>query len=235
MIGCLCIHGFTGGAYEIEPLAAYLQQHTNWKVEAPTLPGHGMELALKEVSYTDWIHAAEHALATLKEKVDTLYVIGFSMGGMIASHLAAKHQVDKLVLLSPSRRYLNLKQMAIDISTIIKDRLAGRLEDNFFYQHYQHKKGAIPMHAYIEFLKCMKFTKPALKHITCPVLVAQGIQDGMVPYTSTHYLDKEIPIDIDVIYYANSKHHICLGEDKDIVNNAVYHFLARKEDIASHS
>ncbi|NQD52654.1 carboxylesterase, partial [Bacillus altitudinis] len=44
MIGCLCIHGFTGAPYEVEPLAEYLKQTTDWTVQSVTLPGHGEEL-----------------------------------------------------------------------------------------------------------------------------------------------------------------------------------------------
>ncbi|WP_079707758.1 alpha/beta hydrolase [Paraliobacillus ryukyuensis] len=232
MIGCLCLHGFTGGSYEIEPLATYLKEHTDWLIEIPTLPGHGMSLALHNVGYKDWIETAEQRLQVLKQKVDRVYVIGFSMGGMIASYLAANYQVDKLVLLSPSRRYLNIKQMVADIGDMIKDKMTGHLQENMLYQNYQHKKGAVPLRAYVEFLKCMKCTKPSLKQITCPVFVAQGIQDGMVPYRVTHYLDKEIPIDIDVIYYLDSRHLICLGKDKDVLNKSVHNFLITKKEKA---
>ncbi|MFB1051753.1 alpha/beta hydrolase [Paraliobacillus sp. JSM ZJ581] len=227
MIGCLCIHGFTGGLYEIEPLVAYLKEHTEWIIKSPLLPGHGVHLALEGVSYTEWIQTAEEALIELKQEVDTVYIIGFSMGGMIASYLASKYEVAKLVLLSPSRRYINIAQMGLDIGDMIKDRIVGRLQDNLLYKIYQHKRGHVPLRAYIEFLKCMKYTKPALKNIFCPVFVAQGIQDGMVPYKSTHYLAEEIPTDIEVIYYSDSKHHICLGKDKDVVNDAVLRFLKR--------
>ncbi|KPD00014.1 hypothetical protein LR69_01687 [Geobacillus sp. BCO2] len=40
MIGCLCIHGFTGSPEEVAPLADYLRERTDWVIETPTLPGH---------------------------------------------------------------------------------------------------------------------------------------------------------------------------------------------------
>ncbi|SEN82623.1 Esterase/lipase [Amphibacillus marinus] len=230
MIGCLCIHGFTGGPHEIAPLTDYLKKNTNWEIAVPTLPGHGMELLLDEVTHKDWLNYAEQAYLNLAEKVDQVFLIGFSMGGMIAAQLAAKFSAARLVLLSPSRKYLNLIQMTIEASQIIKDRMLGEIEANFTYQQYKHKRGAIPARAYIEFLKCMKETKHSLSQINCPVLVLQGIQDGLVPYKSTHYLNKEIPVDIDVIYYADSKHLICLGDDKDIVVNAVFSYLTKQDE-----
>ena len=56
MIGCLCIHGFTGAPAEIEPLVHFLNRHTDWKLVVPTLPGHGETLELKGVQYGNGLH-----------------------------------------------------------------------------------------------------------------------------------------------------------------------------------
>ena len=93
MIGCLMIHGYTGSPYEISPLANHLEDRTNWKIEVPTLPGHGKNLDLRDVSHESWIETAEKELQQLMQNCDEIYLIGFSMGGMIASYLAAKYEV----------------------------------------------------------------------------------------------------------------------------------------------
>lgn len=225
MIGCLCIHGFTGGPYEITPLADYLKEVTDWYIEVPCLPGHGESLNLNSATYLEWVDEAEQTLLKVKEKCDTIYLIGFSMGGMISAYLASKYKADKLVLLSASRKYISVGQMGKDIGQFVQERLKGKLEDNTLFQRYRQKKGAVPLRAVVQFLKCMRFTKPFLKEVHCPVLIAQGIQDGMVPYKSVHYLDKEIPGETEVIYYHDSKHHICLGTDRDVLIEKVYIFL----------
>ncbi|MCY7518237.1 alpha/beta fold hydrolase, partial [Bacillus safensis] len=114
MIGCLCIHGFTGAPYEVEPLAQYLKQTADWEVQSVTLPGHGDELQLKGILYQEWIATAELELLSLYRTCDTVYLIGFSMGGMIASYLAAKYPVARLVLLSAAAKYVNPKQIMQD-------------------------------------------------------------------------------------------------------------------------
>ncbi|WP_163538954.1 alpha/beta fold hydrolase [Gracilibacillus sp. YIM 98692] len=233
MTACLLIHGYTGGPYEVEPLATYLKEQTDWEVMSPRLPGHGLgddgkALDLGDVSYTDWISTAEDAYLQLKEKHDVIYIIGFSMGGMIAAYLAASYPCEKLVLLSTSRKFISISQMSIDILDFGKKAIKKQLKEDPLFNHYKGKYGSVPLSANLEFLKCMKFTKPYLKQIHCPVFIAQGIQDGMVPYKSVHYLDKEIPVDAEIIYFHDSKHLICLGEDKDIVIQSVYHFLLRK-------
>lgn len=37
--GLLCIHGFTGGPYEIEPFAQNIEEKTDWIVKVPTMGG----------------------------------------------------------------------------------------------------------------------------------------------------------------------------------------------------
>ena len=93
MIGCLLIHGYTGSPHELEPLTGYLQKRTNWEIQVPILPGHGNQLELEDVSYEEWMSAAEKAYVELRKRCDIVYVIGFSMGGMIAVYLAAKYDV----------------------------------------------------------------------------------------------------------------------------------------------
>ncbi|HLR67322.1 alpha/beta hydrolase [Virgibacillus alimentarius] len=228
MVGCLIIHGFTGGPYELGPLTEYLKEHTNWDIKVPVLPGHGRILALKNVSYKKWIKKAEDVMKQLKKKYDEIYVIGFSMGGMIAAYLAAKYNIDKLVLLATSGKYLSLGQISRDIGLVIADGCRGRLGENKLYIHYKKKIGMVPFRANIEFLKLVRYTKPYLKKVEAPVLIAQGQQDGMVPARTAYYLDKEInSVHKEVIFFDRSKHLICLGDDKDTLNTMIFNFLEK--------
>ncbi|WP_404451194.1 alpha/beta fold hydrolase [Virgibacillus necropolis] len=229
MIACMLIHGYTGGPYEIEPLSNFLKEETSWHIEVPTLPGHGRKLALKNVSHKKWINAAENSLKQLLTKYDEVYLIGFSMGGMIASYLAAKYKVDKLVLLASARKYLSFKQLVLDIRQVCFDGLKGNIKKNKLYIQYKKKLGGVPFKANLEFLKLVKFTKPYLKEIDSNVLIAQGQKDGMVPYKTAYYLDKEINSEEkEVVFFERSRHLICLGEDKDTLNQMIYNFLTRE-------
>ncbi|SDK30874.1 alpha/beta hydrolase [Sediminibacillus albus] len=225
MIGCLCIHGYTGGPYEVEPVAEHLKKSTDWQVEVPCLPGHGEHLDLKGVTYEQWVTAAEQELEKLTRICDEIYLIGFSMGGMIASYLAAKYDVSKLALLSPAGKYLSFKQMGVELAGFAVKGIKGKLKDDPLYSNYRWKLGSVPLTSMLEFQKCVRFARPYLGKINCPVMIAQGRQDSMVPYKTLHYLDKEISSETQLILYDNSKHHICLGEEKEELAQAVYSFL----------
>jgi len=229
MIGCLIIHGFTGGPHELEPLTEYLKERTDWHIVVPTLPGHGRKLALENVNYKSWIETAEASLKQLKEKYDEIYVIGFSMGGMIAAYLAAKYKVDKLVLLATAGKYLSFKQISFDIGEIVRDGVTGKLPQNKLYLHYKRKRGSVPLKANLEFLKLVRLTRKSLREVKAPVLIAQGQMDNMVPYKTAYYLDKEIPSKRkEVVFFERSRHLICLGNDKDTLNRMVHEFLERQ-------
>lgn len=225
-IGCLIIHGYTGSPYEVEPIANYLRARTDWNVVVPTLPGHGAELELEDIVYEEWLKAAEESLQKLKTEYDVIYLIGFSMGGMIAAYLAGKFEVQKLVLLATAGKIFSFKQMTLDVGEAIADHMKGDLSENENFARYSKKVGQVPLRANIEFLKLIKYTRSYLKEIEVPVFIAQGRQDELVPHRTVHYLDKEISSkEKEVVLFEQSKHLICLGEDKDVLNSMVYNFL----------
>ncbi|MBM6617709.1 alpha/beta fold hydrolase [Bacillus suaedaesalsae] len=230
MIGCLCIHGFTGSPYEVEPIVEYLKENTNWNIVSPTLPGHGEEATLEKVSYMEWISFVEKSMETLTKECETVYVIGFSMGGLLASYLATKYRVDKLVLLSAAAQYINIKQLALDIRDIIKDGLRGHIQDNVLFQRYRRKIVATPLSATREFRKLVRYIKPQLRHVEIPTLIVQGVCDGIVPVTSAHYLFETIcSEEKKLVFLASSHHHVCHGPDYEQLEEEISQFLNIKE------
>lgn len=226
MIGCLIIHGYTGGPYEVEPLRAYLEAHTDWGIVVPILEGHGEKLDLKEVSYQSWLDGAEKELVALSESCDHVYVIGFSMGGMIAAYLAAKHDVAKLVLLATARKYVSFKYLSHYIMEMIGDGFKGKLKENEWYAHYKNKVGDVPLKANVEFMKLVNHTKAYLEQVTSPVFIAQGQQDEMVPFKTAYSLEEEIgSTEKEIVFFEDTDHLICLGDNNDILNGMILQFL----------
>lgn len=107
MVACLCIHGFTGSPSEVKPLADYLREHTDWDVLAPTLPGHDHLRHLKNVTYKDWIVFVDSILSQMLKEDDEVYIIGFSMGGLLAGWLARHYPEVKKTSTSKHSRKCN--------------------------------------------------------------------------------------------------------------------------------
>lgn len=230
MIGCLCIHGFTGAPYEVEPLVEYLKGRTDWVFSVPTLPGHGETLSLKGVRYNQWIEHAESELENLLQTCEVVYIIGFSMGGLIASFLASKYRVDKLVLLSAAAYYLNPKQLAIDIKSMITDSFSGNLTNNELFQRYKRKIKETPFAATLQFRRLVSFIRPFLPQVEVPTLIAQGECDGVVPPKSAEYLYRTIRAKQKrLTFIKDSNHHICHCEEKEALFSQVLDFLVNDE------
>ncbi|QFG00515.1 alpha/beta fold hydrolase [Psychrobacillus glaciei] len=229
--GVLCIHGFTGGPYELQPFVDFLKVNTDWKIVVPTLPGHGEILSLNKLSAENWMMAAEQTLRQLQKEVEQVYVIGFSMGGVIALYLANRYPICKLVLLSAAAKYIYPTQLLQDIREIAKEVMAGKLEDNQLYQLYRKKWKSTPVQAAFEFMRLVRIVEPYYGQITIPVCLVQGKKDGIVPYTTAQFLFNQMATEKkELIYSETGKHHICYSEDcKDWFNKALQ-FLKEKEE-----
>ncbi|MCD7036092.1 alpha/beta fold hydrolase [Metabacillus sp. GX 13764] len=226
MTGCLCIHGFTGGPYEVEPLAQYLAKNSGWDVRVPTLPGHGETLNLRGIKFNQWVEHAEEELKNLLAKENEVYLVGFSMGGMIASYLSIKYPVSKLVLLSAAAYYVNPKQIFRDILGMAGDIRHRRLKENELFTRYKKKFQSTPISAAYEFRKLVKYVKPHLSDIRIPVLIIQGESDGIVPVKSARYLYSHVgSSEKKLCFLPQSKHLVCLDCEFDILTEEVDAFL----------
>ncbi|RHW34895.1 alpha/beta fold hydrolase [Lysinibacillus yapensis] len=227
-IGVLMIHGFSGGPYEIDPLAFYIQKNTDWVIEKPTLAGHGEveALALKGYKAEHWLMDAEIAYRKLSKKADEIYIVGFSMGGIIAMYLAIRYKVKKLVLLSAAAKYIAPAQILADLKKVSKDAIRGQLSDNELFKRYESKIKNVPVSSTFQFMNIVRQVEPYLKKITAPTFLVQGQLDGIVPYTTAQYLYDQLAAQQKELYISPiGKHHICYSNDCDIWFPKVLNFL----------
>ena len=226
--GVLCIHGFSGGPYEVEPFAEFLREQTEWNVRIAKLSGHGLpeELNMKGNRSYDWIRDVEVAYRSLARDVDEVIVVGFSMGGLLAIHLANKYPVSKLVLLSAALSYISLKQITEDIVEMVGDLKQGTLQENELYERYMFKLKHVPFLSTVEFMKVAQLAKKEIELVTCPTYIVQGRRDGIVPVKTAQLLFKKLQMAEKCMYISEKgKHFICYSDDCDIWFNQVFQFL----------
>jgi len=86
----LLLHGFGDTPQTVSYLAADLHRR-GWTVHAPLLPGHGRTVGVwAGTGGEDWLGAARTALEALRRRHDIVGLVGLSMGGALASVLAAE-------------------------------------------------------------------------------------------------------------------------------------------------
>ena len=101
--GVLVCHGFTGNPQSMRGLAQAFAG-AGFTVELPLWPGHGTSIDdMLETRWEDWSSAAELAFSELESRCSKVVVAGLSMGGTLATWLAARHpEVAGLVAINPA-------------------------------------------------------------------------------------------------------------------------------------
>lgn len=100
MTACLLIHGYLGGPFEVEPLAA-VAEGLGLPARVVTLPGHASTVdEFRSASFTDWADHAEKEYDRLVADYDRVVVMGFSLGGALALHLAEERSPAAVVALA---------------------------------------------------------------------------------------------------------------------------------------
>ena len=97
-IGFYLIHGFSSTTYEMIPIMNFLK-NKGFKVVANNLPGHGTTIEeCNWVKYQDWLDYSKKHFAEMASSCDKTFIIGSSMGSVIALYLASIFPIDGLII-----------------------------------------------------------------------------------------------------------------------------------------
>ena len=227
----LMIHGFVGGCYDYDNFQNELQLIKKFDVYTFTLPAHD-KMIVKDVKYTDWLHEAENQLNFLiSNNYKEIYLIGHSMGGVIATHLASKYsQVKKLVLVAPAFRYFYFKDGKVNIKGINETiKSLPSLLKNPDKDKIIERIAKTPITTMLEFTKLVTNCENDVKNITCPTLTIRGLDDKIVPLESTEYVYNSIKSKTNILINIKDVTHHCFTQKrKEEVKHTIKDFLIKK-------
>lgn len=224
----LIIHGFAGGTYDEEELASFLELNRDFDVFQFTLPGH--EKNLSKVKYIDWINASEEKLKWLiNNGYKNIYLIGHSMGGVIATYLASKYkEVKKLVLAAPAFQYLQVMKENLNLLSSLKSTpkvVKTYGNDEIIARFLKFKPIVIR-----EFMELVKKYYDYPKDVNCKILILQGKNDNLVPLTSSEYVYNSVKSTSKaLIYIDKATHDIFRAKNKLEIFKLVESFLKNKK------
>ena len=224
----LVIHGFAGGVYDEEDLINYLQLNRSFDVFSYTLPGH--ETNLSKVSCEEWIDVSIEKVEWLIENgYNKIYVIGHSMGGVIASFLATKYkQIKKVVLAAPAFEYLQVKKDSINLIKNIKK--TPEIIKTYSLEEVVSRLLKLNISAVKEFTKLVSAYQDSPKEIDVPIMILQGTNDKIVPATSATYVYENVKSKVKRLVLINgATHDIFKDKRSEEINKLVESFLLRKE------
>ena len=221
----LLIHGFAGGNYDYGSLGNDLELYSNFDVYTFTLPGHD-KMIIDKVTRKDWIQKAEDEVQKLIDNgYKDIYVIGHSMGGVIAAHIAHKYkEVKKLVLAAPAFHYLAFKDDKVDIIESIKK--FPNLFKNYDPEEVLSRFFKIPAPTIKEFMKLVEEHTKDIKDITCPTLILHGTKDDIVPIDSVLYVYDNIKSkSVTLVELKTLTHDLFINDRYDEVKELIINFF----------
>lgn len=197
----LMIHGFVGSLYDNEYLMNYLEFDSHFDVFAKTLPGHHESTKYQKATFLDWIGFVSEAVEDLISRgYQDIYLIGHSMGGVLASYVASKYnQIKKIVFINAAFNYINLKQNKIDILT------------NKDYKDYidifdKALHTSIPF--FLEFVKLVKEYHQTLNSVYSDTLILQSTIDELVPIENGMVIYNRVKSKKKNLTYLENQRHI---------------------------
>ena len=231
----LVIHGFGSCPHEMKALGEYLNRQ-GLTVEGILLPGHGTSpYELEKTTWQDWYGKVEGTYLELEKNYSRVFVVGFSLGGVLALHLAAYQSVERLVILSPYI-FLDYKWFLIlpprfyantigRLFRFIRRPILGSINDpEALSQHVAYR--LLPMKAVRSSFELVDWVKEEVESVHAPILIIQSLNDKAVSPRSAQWVYDQVASNKKkLVWVERANHFITVDYDKDSVFMEVVNFL----------
>lgn len=170
-----------------------------------------------DCDWQKWVGRAKTVINEQELLGKDIYLVGFSMGGVIASYLAAtSNNVKKLILLAPAFQYLNVDAITSAITKGATSIFGGSDKGT-------QNEIEIPKSFYGAFTDVIKNLKPYITKVKCPVLLIHGDEDEVISVKSSIYAYDRIPHEEKKLFILHNGHHRLFMDTA--VNQEVYRII----------
>jgi carboxylesterase len=241
---CLLIHGFVGARTDFADMGNRLAEQ-GFTVNMMRLPGHGTKpedfAVLKK---GDLLEAVRKEYLNMRKQYRQVDVIGFSMGGALATLLASQEPMDRLVLVAPYykvkyRWYYILpaetwnKALGSNISYVRKPERFIQLNDRS-KKHLLFCYNRIPTAGVNQLVDLgLEAQQPqVLANVKCPLLMVVAEQDAAAcPKAARKAYDQIGSTHKDILTVKRSNHQIFYDYDNMEVKDRIMKFLMEPRDL----
>ena len=236
-VGALLCHGFTGSPASMRPWAEHLAA-AGFSVELPRLPGHGTHWRdMTLTRWPDWFAEIERGFERLRDRCDTVIAMGLSMGGTLATHLAARagdgpEGVHGLVLVNPSFRSDSRALRALPVARHVVPHVKGFGNDIELEGADEVGYDRVPLPALASLTELWTVVQQELPRVTQPVLAFRSGRDRVVEDSSLELFRHHVGSrDVTVEMLPRSRHVATLDHDADLIHE---HSVAFARRVAEH-
>lgn len=228
--GVLLIHGFSGSTYELEELGQILHR-LGLTVHAPLLKGHGSspeEMGL--TSWRDWWQSAQEGYRALQEQGCTrIFVIGHSMGGLLALKVAHDEEVAGLITLCAPIKVRDKRMAFVRFLQYVLPYKHRKLQKAEHIERHLYVYEKVPMSCVVSLHSLMKLVQKDLASIQAPILIIQSELDETVDPSSADLLYQGIGSpEKEIAMFKDSTHMITLDVEKEQVTARMVDFILHR-------
>ncbi|MBA2654163.1 MAG: alpha/beta fold hydrolase [Gammaproteobacteria bacterium] len=219
--GVLLIHGLFDSPYYVHDLGEYFLDK-NFLVQSILLPGHGTVPGdLLDIGYREWVKAVQYGVATLEQQVENIYLVGYSLGGLLSLHHAlnnTKTNIKGIILFAPALqpksqlKYYLAKYYKL-FGWINQRAKWFEIQENINYTKYS----CFPFNAGFQVCKLLNLVQHALKQrqIEVPLFITISTDDETISDKGiiSFFLQQSNPKN-KLLLYTNDNHSL---KDKRIL------------------
>ncbi len=258
-VGLFCVHGFLeDGEHSFHYVKKALDSHNISNYVLTDLQGHSPNEDINSFNYKKCLLKVETEYQEFKSGYDEVYLLGFSMGGVIATHLSSKYGSNKLVLVSPAFKYGQSSQFARDFVSLMnktkKDEtfpslmelLSFNREDRLnkiqefvneeyrelgaSYENFIYRLSKLKPLTFLNFTRLVASVKKKLKLENVPTRIYHAEFDELVPVGASLYIFEKIKAQDKRLTLVAGVHHRILASHirNDIIEEILDFFYGEE-------
>ena len=256
--GVLFLHGYSGSPAELQPMGQAFVE-AGYTAHIPVLAGHGgMPEGLKGVRWENWAESAVDGFQHLSAQCDEVFVCGFSMGGLLALHLAMHHQVAGIIAMAPALHLYGETQLRLTgllkfvmpwhypfakadftdpkVRSSIHERMPDTDLDDPKVVEYIRQSVRIPVDSLYELIRLRDTVKRRLSSVINPILLMHGNHDPTVQPSSTREIAAHIHSeDQHTVWFERSGHMLPLDVERESVWAEAISWIAQRRQSSNDS
>jgi carboxylesterase len=227
----VCLHGLTGTPYEVRPPAEALAAR-GFACVGPLLPGHGeAPEALARTPAERWVESALEAYDRLARTHARVYVLGLSMGGVLALALGARRRPGGVAVLAAPLDLGPLVRFGVPVLRRLVPSLPKRpaiADPEARARHPGYDR--MPLAAVAELQGLAGRVHAELAAVTAPLLLLYGRRDPTVASSNAaRVLEGVGSTDRTLHFLERSAHVLPVDLDREEVAQRVVAFFERLE------
>jgi carboxylesterase len=231
--GCLLIHGFTGAPKEMRWIGEFLNDQ-GLHCLGVRLAGHATRPEdMIRSRDTDWMTSIEEGYHLLRGVTDRIYLVGLSMGGMLALLMSTRLQVGGVVAMSTPYRlpYDYPPWLIRALSLVVKYQPKGKdepgatwFDKSAYAEHVSYPQN--PVRSGAELQRLAREMRAALPRVEVPVLLMHSKNDTYVLPENMECISADLGAsEVRKLYVTESGHVVTRDAAREEVFRAAFEFI----------